>query len=83
MLVGARAPLLALALVGIVQNVDVIIANHATGARGASSYAAASLVAKAFVWSAVAVGLYLLPEAARLRRNGTDSPVRCLSEPSG
>ncbi len=72
-LMASRAPLLALALVGLVQNVDVVVANHAHASDTAGSYAAASLVAKAFVWCALAVALYLLPEAARRRRNGTDS----------
>jgi len=72
-LVGARAPLAALALVGLLQNIDVIVANHAAHGTAASSYAASSLVAKAFVWCALAVALYLMPEAARRRRNGTDS----------
>jgi glycosyltransferase involved in cell wall biosynthesis/O-antigen/teichoic acid export membrane protein len=72
-LVGARAPLIALALVGLLQNLDVIIAAHAAHGTAASSYAASSLVAKAFVWCGLAAGLYLVPEAARRRRTGTDS----------
>ena len=52
-----------LALIALLQNVDVIVvardAPHASG-----SYAAISVISKAVVFAAVALGGYLLPEAA-------------------
>lgn len=62
---AAWAPALALGLLALLQNVDVIVANHRLGEQAAGEYAAASITAKGIVWIAVGLGVYLLPESAR------------------
>jgi O-antigen/teichoic acid export membrane protein len=70
-LVGrAWAPLLALAFVGVLQNVDVIVVKHRIGGDTAGSYAAAVVAAKVIIWIAVGVGMYLLPETHHRARGG-------------
>jgi O-antigen/teichoic acid export membrane protein len=61
----AVVPIAALVLIASLQNVDVIIVRHQVADGPAGAYAAASVAAKVVVWTAVGVGLYLLPEAAR------------------
>jgi O-antigen/teichoic acid export membrane protein len=61
----ATVPIAALVLVGALQNVDVIVVRHQFSDAAAGGYAAAAVAAKIVVWTAVGVGLYLLPEAAR------------------
>jgi O-antigen/teichoic acid export membrane protein len=61
----ATVPIAALVLIAALQNVDVIIVRHQVPDGPAGAYAAASVAAKVVVWTAVGVGLYLLPEAAR------------------
>jgi O-antigen/teichoic acid export membrane protein len=61
----AMVPIAALVLVGALQNVDVIVVRHQVSDSAAGAYAAAAVAAKVVVWTAVGVGLYLLPEAAR------------------
>jgi O-antigen/teichoic acid export membrane protein len=69
----AWAPLLALALFALLQNVDVIVVKHRAADDAASAYAAAAVAAKIMIWVAVGVGMYLLPEAARRARLGLDA----------
>jgi O-antigen/teichoic acid export membrane protein len=63
LLLDLSGALVAMALLAYLQNVDVIVlgreAPHATG-----TYAAISVVSKALVFGALALGWYLLPEAA-------------------
>jgi len=63
------AAFIALAMVAVLQNIDVIMvgrdAPHLSG-----SYAAVSVASKALVFGAVALGGYLLPEAAIRWREG-------------
>jgi O-antigen/teichoic acid export membrane protein len=66
----ARVPIAALVLIAALQNVDVIIVRHQVSDGAAGAYAAASVAAKVVVWTAVGVGLYLLPEAARRAASG-------------
>jgi glycosyltransferase involved in cell wall biosynthesis/O-antigen/teichoic acid export membrane protein len=66
-----------LTLLAVLQNLDVIVVRHELGGSEAGSYAAAALAAKTLVWVAIGVGLYLLPEAARLAAAGVD-PRRAL-----
>jgi glycosyltransferase involved in cell wall biosynthesis/O-antigen/teichoic acid export membrane protein len=73
----ARVPVAGLTLLAVLSNVDVIVARHTVGGADAGSYAAAALAAKTLVWIAIGVGLYLLPEAARLAAAGQD-PRRVL-----
>jgi glycosyltransferase involved in cell wall biosynthesis/O-antigen/teichoic acid export membrane protein len=73
-LVGrAWAPVAALALIAILQNIDVIVVKHVADKDSAGAYAAAAVIAKGIIWVAVGLGLYLLPEAARRTRMGLDA----------
>src|SRR4051812_10271799 len=69
---GAWAPIGALALLALLQNVDVIIVRHQLGGDQAGSYAAAAVAAKAVVWVAIGIALHLLPEATRRAAAGLD-----------
>jgi glycosyltransferase involved in cell wall biosynthesis/O-antigen/teichoic acid export membrane protein len=68
----ARLPVVALTLLALLSNLDVILARHTVDGPDAGSYAAAALAAKTLVWVAIGVGLYLLPEATRLAAAGHD-----------
>jgi O-antigen/teichoic acid export membrane protein len=73
-LVGrAWVPVAALALIAVLQNIDVIVVAHSLSEDDASSYAVAAVAAKAMIWIAIGLGLYLLPEAARRAKQGTDA----------
>jgi glycosyltransferase involved in cell wall biosynthesis/O-antigen/teichoic acid export membrane protein len=63
---------LGLFLVAVLQNVDVILVKRRIGGDEAGAYAAAAVAAKAVVWVAIGVGLYLLPAAVRRAREGGD-----------
>ena len=69
----AWAPVAALALIAVLQNVDVIVVAHSLSEDEASSYAVAAVAAKAIIWIAIGLGLYLLPEAARRAKEGSDA----------
>jgi O-antigen/teichoic acid export membrane protein len=69
----AWAPVVALALIAILQNIDVIVVKHLADKDSAGAYAAAAVIAKGIIWVAVGLGLYLLPEAARRTRMGMDA----------
>jgi glycosyltransferase involved in cell wall biosynthesis/O-antigen/teichoic acid export membrane protein len=69
----AWAPVAALALIAILQNIDVIVVKHVAEKHDAGAYAAAAVIAKGVIWVAVGLGLYLLPEAARRTRMGVDA----------
>jgi O-antigen/teichoic acid export membrane protein len=69
---GAWPAVLGLFLVAVLQNVDVILVKRQIGGDAAGAYAAAAVAAKAVVWVAIGIGLYLLPEAARAARTGAD-----------
>jgi glycosyltransferase involved in cell wall biosynthesis/O-antigen/teichoic acid export membrane protein len=72
-LVGDAWPaVIALFLVAVLQNVDVILVKRQIGGDPAGAYAAAAVAAKAIVWVAIGIGLYLLPEATRAARTGLD-----------
>ncbi|HEX2015601.1 MAG TPA: glycosyltransferase, partial [Solirubrobacteraceae bacterium] len=68
----AWLPLVALTLLALLQNVDVIVVRHQVGGSRAGSYAAAAVAAKAVVWVGIGISLYLLPEAARRAAAGLD-----------
>ncbi len=61
----AAVPIGGLVLVAGLQNVDVIMARHALDDDAAGVYAAATVAAKAIVWVAIGIGLWVLPEATR------------------
>jgi O-antigen/teichoic acid export membrane protein len=67
----AAVPIAALVLIAALQNMDVIIVRHQVSDGLAGAYSAAAVAAKVVVWTAVGVGLYLLPEAARRAAAGT------------
>lgn len=68
----AAVPIGALTVVAALQNVDVILARHVLDKDAAGVYAAATVAAKAVVWIAVGLGLYVLPEATRRAAAGLD-----------
>jgi len=61
--------LVALALLGVLQNMDVIVVGRVAPDR-VGSYAAASVACKVLVFAAAVLGGFLLPEAARARARG-------------
>ena len=69
----AGVPLLALTLLAVLQNIDVVVVKHTASEAVAGSYAAAAVAAKAIIWIAIGLGIYLLPEAARLAAHGRDA----------
>ena len=69
---GAWPAVIGLFLVAVLQNVDVILVKRTIGGEAAGAYAAAAVAAKAVVWVAIGVGLYLLPEATRKAGAGED-----------
>jgi glycosyltransferase involved in cell wall biosynthesis/O-antigen/teichoic acid export membrane protein len=73
LLAGAWLPVVGLTLLFALQEVHVIVIKHEASADAAGSYAVAAVAAKAIIWVAVGLGLYLLPEAARRGRQGVDA----------
>jgi O-antigen/teichoic acid export membrane protein len=73
LLAGARAPVAGLTLLFVLQEVHVIVVKHEASADAAGSYAVAAVAAKAIIWVAVGLGLYLLPEVARRAGTGDDA----------
>jgi O-antigen/teichoic acid export membrane protein len=65
LLVRAAAPVAALALIAWMQDGNVIIVKHIATGKQAGAYNAAAVAAKAIMWIAVGLGLYLVPETAR------------------
>jgi O-antigen/teichoic acid export membrane protein len=70
---GAGAPVAALTLLFVLQEVHVIVVKHEADGDTAGAYAVAAVAAKAIVWVAVGLGMYLLPETARRWRGGEDA----------
>jgi glycosyltransferase involved in cell wall biosynthesis/O-antigen/teichoic acid export membrane protein len=66
-------PVVAFALIAALQNIDIVYVKHVASADAAGSYAAASVAAKAVIWVAIGLGLYLLPEAVRRTQVGEDA----------
>jgi O-antigen/teichoic acid export membrane protein len=82
LLVGARAPVVALTLLLAMQELHVIVVKHEASGDAAGSYAVAAVAAKAIIWIAVGLGMYLVPEAARRVKTGEDARailLRCLA----
>jgi O-antigen/teichoic acid export membrane protein len=67
------APLLALAFISILQNVDVIIVNHRFSNETASDWTAAAVAGKGILWVAIGLGFWLVPEAAKRVHSGNDA----------
>lgn len=73
LLLGAWAPVLGLTLLFVLQEVHVIVIKHEASDDAAGSWAVAAVAAKAIIWVAVGLGLYLLPESARRAQVGVDA----------
>jgi O-antigen/teichoic acid export membrane protein len=73
LLAGAWIPVIGLTLLLGLQELHVIIVKHEASSDAAGSYAVAAVAAKAIVWIAVGLGMYLLPEAARRGKTGMDA----------
>ncbi|HMJ94932.1 MAG TPA: glycosyltransferase [Thermoleophilaceae bacterium] len=73
LLAGAWVPVIGLMLLFALQEVHVIVVKHEADGDAAGSYAVAAVAAKAIIWVAVGLGMYLLPEAARRVRGGEDA----------
>jgi O-antigen/teichoic acid export membrane protein len=71
--VKTGVPVVALALLAVLQNIDILVVRHSASHADAGAYAAASVSAKAIIWVAIGLGMYLLPEAARRARMGLDA----------
>jgi O-antigen/teichoic acid export membrane protein len=70
---GAWGPVLALTLLLALQEVPVIVIKHEASEDTAGAYAVAAVAAKAIVWVAIGLGMYLLPEATRRGASGVDA----------
>jgi O-antigen/teichoic acid export membrane protein len=73
LLAGAWIPVVGLMLLFALQEVHVIVVKHQVDGDAAGSYAVAAVAAKAIIWVAVGLGMYLLPEAARRAKGGEDA----------
>jgi O-antigen/teichoic acid export membrane protein len=69
----AWAPIAGLAVIAVLQNIDIIAAKHRFSTTVASSYAATAVAAKVLVWVAMGAAFYLVPEASRRRAAGQDT----------
>lgn len=74
----AAIPVAALGLIAWLQDGQVIIVKHLASDDAAGDYAAAAVAAKAIMWVAIGLSLYLVPEAARRTHLG-DSAVGVLA----
>jgi O-antigen/teichoic acid export membrane protein len=69
----AWAPIAALAVIAVLQNIDIIAAKHRFTTSLASSYSATAVAAKVVIWVAMGAGFYLVPEVSRRRAAGEDT----------
>ncbi len=71
----AWAPIAALVVIAVLQNIDIIAAKHRfSGVHNlSSSYAATAVAAKVLIWVAIGAGYYLVPEVSRRRAAGEDT----------
>jgi O-antigen/teichoic acid export membrane protein len=69
----AWAPIAGLIVIAMLQNVDIIVANHQFDKHAASSYSAVAVAAKVLIWVAMGAGFYLVPEVSRRRAEGEDT----------
>jgi O-antigen/teichoic acid export membrane protein len=73
LLAGSWAPVLGLTLLFTLQEVHLIVVKHEASSDDAGSYAVAAVAAKAIIWVAIGLGMYLLPEATRRAKLGEDA----------
>ena len=69
----AWAPIAALGVIAVLQNIDIIAAEHRFTPDLASSYSATAVAAKVVIWVAMGAGFYLVPEVSRRRAAGEDT----------
>jgi O-antigen/teichoic acid export membrane protein len=69
----AAAPIAGLAVIAVLQNIDIIAAKHRFTSHTATSYAAVAVAAKVLIWVAIGAGFYLVPEVSRRRSEGQDT----------
>ena len=69
----AWAPIAGLAVIAVLQNIDIIAAKHRFSTDTASAYAATAVAAKVMIWVAIGAAFYLVPEVARRRAAGEDT----------
>jgi O-antigen/teichoic acid export membrane protein len=69
----ALAPIAGLAVIAVLQNIDIIAAKHRFSSHTATSYAAVAVAAKVLIWVAIGAGFYLVPEVSRRRSEGQDT----------
>jgi len=72
-LVGARIPIAGLAIIALLQNLDIIAGKHRFSTDVASSYSATAVAAKVLIWVAMGAGFYLVPETSRRHADGEDT----------
>jgi O-antigen/teichoic acid export membrane protein len=70
---GALIPIAGLAVIAVLQNIDIIVAKHRFTSGMATSYAAVAVAAKVLIWVAIGAGFYLVPEVSRRRAEGEDT----------
>ncbi|MCL2418436.1 MAG: oligosaccharide flippase family protein [Conexibacteraceae bacterium] len=66
-------PIMALAIIQLLQNMDLIIARHQFSDHVASSYAVAAVAGKVLIWVAMGASFYLVPETSRRRSEHQDT----------
>ncbi|HET9074225.1 MAG TPA: hypothetical protein VFN48_06570 [Solirubrobacteraceae bacterium] len=69
----ATVPIVALAIIQLLQNVDLIIAKHRMADGLDSSYAVAAVAAKVLIWVAMGASFALVPETSRRAAEGEDT----------
>ena len=67
---SAWVPIAGLAIIQLLQNIDLIAAKHRFSPDLASSYAATAVAAKVLIWVAMGAGFYLVPECSRRHAEG-------------
>jgi O-antigen/teichoic acid export membrane protein len=78
----AWVPIAALAVVAVLQNIDIIAGKHRFTSAVASSYSATGVAAKVLIWVAMGVGFYLVPEVSR-RQAAREDPRPVLAKSLG
>jgi O-antigen/teichoic acid export membrane protein len=69
----AWVPIASLAVIAVLQNIDIIAGKHRFSSAVASSYGATAQASKVPIWVAMGVGFYLVPEVSRRRAEGEDT----------
>ena len=70
---NAWAPIAALGIIAVLQNIDIIAAKHRFSTDLASSYSATAVAAKVLIWVAMGAGFYLVPEVSRRHAAGEET----------